>query len=72
MPKIMIHGNDARRALAHGVQKLSAAVESTLVPMGMDAIDQPGWGVNRLGNRIVRQVRKHGRAGGARSVDADQ
>ena len=42
MPKIMIHGNDARRALAHGVQKLSAAVESTLGPMGMNAmIDRP-------------------------------
>ena len=42
MPKIMIHGNDARRALAQGVQKLSAAVESTLGPMGMNAmIDRP-------------------------------
>lgn len=42
MPKIMIHGNDARRALAHGVQKLAAAVESTLGPMGMNAmIDRP-------------------------------
>lgn len=42
MPKIMIHGNDARRALAHGVQKLSAAVEATLGPMGMNAmIDRP-------------------------------
>ena len=42
MPKLMIHGNDARRALAHGVQKLSAAVESTLGPMGMNAmIDRP-------------------------------
>lgn len=42
MPKIMIHGNEARRALAHGVQRLSAAVESTLGPMGMNAmIDRP-------------------------------
>ena len=42
MPKLMIHGNDARRALAHGVQRLSAAVESTLGPMGMNAmIDRP-------------------------------
>ena len=42
MPKIMIHGNDARRALAHGVQKLTAAIESTLGPMGMNAmIDRP-------------------------------
>ena len=30
MPKIMIHGNDARRALAHGVQKLSVEQESML------------------------------------------
>jgi chaperonin GroEL len=42
MPKLMIHGNEARRALAVGVQKLSAAVESTLGPMGMNAmIDRP-------------------------------
>lgn len=42
MPKIIAHGNDARRALAVGVQKLSAAVESTLGPQGMNAmIDRP-------------------------------
>ena len=42
MPKLMIHGNEARRALAVGVQKLSAAVESTLGPQGMNAmIDRP-------------------------------
>jgi chaperonin GroEL len=42
MPKLMIHGNDARRALAVGVQKLAAAVESTLGPQGMNAmIDRP-------------------------------
>jgi chaperonin GroEL len=42
MPKLMIHGNDARRALAIGVQKLAAAVESTLGPQGMNAmIDRP-------------------------------
>lgn len=42
MPKLMIHGNEARRALAAGVQKLSAAVESTLGPQGMNAmIDRP-------------------------------
>ncbi|MGC1427374.1 MAG: molecular chaperone GroEL [Albidovulum sp.] len=42
MAKLMIHGNEARRALAVGVQKLSAAVESTLGPMGMNAmIDRP-------------------------------
>jgi chaperonin GroEL len=42
MPKLMIHGNEARRALAIGVQKLAAAVESTLGPQGMNAmIDRP-------------------------------
>jgi chaperonin GroEL len=42
MPKIMIHGNEARRSLAVGVQKLTAAIESTLGPMGMNAmIDRP-------------------------------
>lgn len=42
MPKLMIHGNEARRALSLGVQKLSAAVESTLGPQGMNAmIDRP-------------------------------
>ncbi len=42
MPKIIIHGNDARAALARGVQKLAATIESTLGPMGMNAmIDRP-------------------------------
>lgn len=42
MAKLMIHGNEARRALAGGVYKLSAAVESTLGPLGMNAmIDRP-------------------------------
>ena len=42
MPKLIAHGNEARRALALGVQKLSAAVESTLGPQGMNAmIDRP-------------------------------
>ena len=42
MPKIIIHGHDARAALARGVQKLAATIESTLGPMGMNAmIDRP-------------------------------
>ena len=42
MPKLMIHGNAARQALANGVERLSAAIESTLGPMGMNAmIDRP-------------------------------
>ncbi|MBL4767556.1 MAG: chaperonin GroEL, partial [Rhodobacteraceae bacterium] len=42
MAKLMIHGNEARRALAGGVHAMSAAVESTLGPLGMNAmIDRP-------------------------------
>lgn len=42
MPKIIIHGNEARAALARGVQKLAATIESTLGPQGMNAmIDRP-------------------------------
>lgn len=42
MPKIMLHNSDARRALARGVQRLSAAIEPTLGPKGMNAmIDRP-------------------------------
>ncbi len=42
MPKILIHGNDARQALARGVKRLTAAVEPTLGPKGMNAmVDRP-------------------------------
>jgi chaperonin GroEL len=42
MPKLIIHGNEARAALARGVQKLAATIESTLGPQGMNAmIDRP-------------------------------
>ena len=42
MPKIMLHSADARHALARGVQRLSAAVEPTLGPKGLNAmIDRP-------------------------------
>jgi chaperonin GroEL len=42
MPKILLHDIEARRALARGVQKLAAAVESTLGPKGMNAmVDRP-------------------------------
>jgi chaperonin GroEL len=42
MPKILIHGNDARQALARGVKRLAAAVEPTLGPKGMNAmVDRP-------------------------------
>ena len=42
MPKLMLHGQEARRALARGVARLAAAVEPTLGPRGMNAmIDRP-------------------------------
>lgn len=42
MPKMMIHGAEARQALARGVKRLAAAVEPTLGPKGMNAmVDRP-------------------------------
>lgn len=42
MPKTMIHGAEARQALARGVKRLAAAVEPTLGPKGMNAmVDRP-------------------------------
>ena len=42
MAKKLLHNAEARGALARGVQKLAAAVESTLGPKGMNAmIDRP-------------------------------
>ena len=42
MPKLLIHGNDARSALAKGVGSLTAAIAPTLGPKGMNAmIDRP-------------------------------
>lgn len=42
MPKTLIHGAEARQALARGVKRLAAAVEPTLGPKGMNAmVDRP-------------------------------
>lgn len=42
MPKLLLHGNDARKTLATGVQKLAEAIEPTLGPKGMNTIiDRP-------------------------------
>lgn len=42
MPNMLVHSNDARRALARGVARLAAAVEPTLGPKGLNAmIDRP-------------------------------
>ncbi len=64
MAKLMIHGNEARRALAHGVYKLSAAVESTLGPLGMNAmIDRPIGTplISRDGVSIASEIALHDR-----------
>jgi len=42
MAKLLLHGSDARQALANGVKKLAAAVEPTLGPKGLNTIiDRP-------------------------------
>lgn len=42
MPNMLMHGGEARRVLARGVARLSAAVEPTLGPKGLNAmIDRP-------------------------------
>lgn len=42
MPKHLLHGTEARQALARGVKRLAAAVEPTLGPKGMNAmVDRP-------------------------------
>ena len=42
MPKIMLHDDEARQALARGVAKLAKAVRGTLGPKGMNAVmDRP-------------------------------
>lgn len=42
MSKVLLHNGEARHAMARGVAKLAAAVESTLGPNGMNAvIDRP-------------------------------
>jgi chaperonin GroEL len=59
MPKIMLHGDEARRALGRGVAKLARAVRGTLGPRGMNAIlDRPLGSplVSRDGAAIAREV----------------
>ncbi|MGQ7846465.1 molecular chaperone GroEL [Granulosicoccus sp. 3-233] len=42
MAKLLLHGSDARRALAKGVAQLAASVEPTLGPKGLNAmVDRP-------------------------------
>ncbi|TWT37544.1 60 kDa chaperonin [Posidoniimonas corsicana] len=44
MAKQMVFEDDARRALAAGVEKLAKAVRSTLGPRGRNAVLDKGWG----------------------------
>ena len=42
MPKMMLHDDEARKALGRGVAKLAKAVNGTLGPRGMNAVmDRP-------------------------------
>lgn len=64
MAKLMIHGNEARRALAAGVHAMSSAVESTLGPLGMNAmIDRPIGTpmISRDGVSIASEIELHDR-----------
>ena len=59
MAKMMLHDEDARRALGRGVAKLARAVRGTLGPRGMNAIiDRPVGTpiVSRDGVSIAREV----------------
>ncbi|BBE73924.1 molecular chaperone GroEL [Oharaeibacter diazotrophicus] len=64
MPKLLIHNEHARRALARGVAQLAAAVEPTLGPKGMNAmIDRPIGTpmVTRDGVSIAAEIELHDR-----------
>ena len=42
MPKMMLHDDEARKALGRGVAKLAKAINGTLGPRGMNAVmDRP-------------------------------
>ncbi|PNG28014.1 molecular chaperone GroEL [Methylocella silvestris] len=59
MPKLMLHGAQARAALARGVGKLTAAVGGTLGPRGLNAIiDRPTGSpiVSRDGVSIADEI----------------
>jgi chaperonin GroEL len=59
MPKILLHGDDARQALGRGVAKLARAVCGTLGPRGMNAIiDRPIGSpiISRDGAAIAQEI----------------
>jgi chaperonin GroEL len=59
MAKILLHGDDARRALGRGVAKLERAVRGTLGPRGMNAIIDRPLGtpmISRDGAVIAREI----------------
>ena len=64
MPKLLVHDARARRALARGVQRLTAAIESTLGPKGLNAmIDRPVGTplITRDGVSIASEIELHDR-----------
>ena len=74
-------GSDARDRMLQGVDILADAVKVTLGPKGRNVVIEKSFGApahdqgrrdRREGNRTRRQVRKHGRANGARSCSEDQ
>jgi len=59
MPKMLLHGDDARQALGRGVAKLARAVRGTLGPRGMNAIiDRPIGSpiISRDGAAIAQEI----------------
>ncbi len=59
MAKLMLHGNEARAALARGVDKLATAVGGTLGPRGLNAIIARPQGtpiVSRDGVSIAEEI----------------
>jgi chaperonin GroEL len=59
MPKMLLHGDDARQALGRGIAKLARAVRGTLGPRGMNAIiDRPIGSpiISRDGAAIAQEI----------------
>src|ERR1700758_3819057 len=59
MPKILMHGDEARQALGRGVAKLARSVRGTLGPRGMNAIiDRPIGSpiISRDGAAIAQEI----------------
>ena len=69
-------GEDARQHMLRGVDLLAQAVKATLGPKGRNVVLDKSYGAPRITKdgvtvakeiELLRQVREHGRADGARS-----